>query len=79
MNKLDNYALFRGKGGSEAEQKEASKIFKEDVGYEIKEGVCGRYSTDLEFEGIEGKWNSVLFSYNEKCPRIKVADYYGNF
>jgi len=79
MSKLDNHAVYHGKGGYEGQRDQANKVFKVGVGYEIKSGVCGRCSTDLEFEGVEGKWNSVLFSYNEKCPRIKVADYYGNF
>ena len=66
------YAVFHGKGGYDHERKRAVETFRVGEKYRITGGREDRFHTDLEFEGVPGRWNSVLFAYDEDAAPIET-------
>jgi hypothetical protein len=64
------YAIFHGDGGYPDERERAKKVFRVGGQYRIVGGTMGQSSTCIEIEGVDGRWNSVLFHYDETIAPI---------
>jgi len=67
------FITYTGAGGWPLEQERADKVFIKGTQYLCIGGDMGQSSTYLEFEGINGSWNSALFDVDIdtlglRCP-----------
>lgn len=54
--------FFLGKNGYDMELDLAKKVFKVGEILTVKEIYVGRSSSEVSFQGIDGKFNTVMFS-----------------
>jgi len=65
------YAVYHGKPGygTGEQQRESAKVFEVGKQYKIIGGEMYAYHTDIILEGVDGRWNSVLFDFDySKAP-----------
>lgn len=57
-------AKFLNKNGYDFERERAAKVFDLDKEYTIKSGEMYSSSSNITFEEVEGKWNTVMFDFD---------------
>jgi transcriptional regulator with XRE-family HTH domain len=63
---------FLGCNGRDKELSEAKDVFTVGKEYRVVSGSMGQSHTTLQFEGIPGGWNSVMFDIDiHRCPAIQ--------
>lgn len=59
-------AYYTGQGGYVLDRKRADRILEGGKAYKVSKARVGSWMTMLTLEGIEGKWNSAMFEWNEE-------------
>lgn len=58
---------FTTEGGYSLENEIANKKFSLNQELTVKEIYVGRSSSNVEFDEVEGRWNTVMFSDSKVC------------
>lgn len=53
---------FLGFNGYDRELEKAKEVFEVGKGYEVKSVWVGDWDSTVEFVGVDGRWNTVMFS-----------------
>lgn len=56
------YAVFVGKDGEDCDLEYAAIVFEVGKSYRVTSGIMYRWNTVIELDGVEGEWNSRLFT-----------------
>lgn len=67
--------IYLGEGGYPHDREASSKVFEVGKEYLVTGGSMGRESTRYEIEGVDGSWNSALFSGDPFQAPVRY-DYY---
>lgn len=55
--------IFLNRNGYDSERERAASVFTAGKEYTVRDVSIGSWTTSLQFDEVEGRWNSVMFGF----------------